>query len=83
MKTYTYSEARQRFASVLAEARRSGEVRVRRRDGQLFVIKPAKQERSPLNVQGVTAGLTAGESLEWLKEAREQSGKRLRPRPVT
>jgi len=33
MKVYTYSEAGQRLASLLDEARRAGEVRIRRRDG--------------------------------------------------
>jgi hypothetical protein len=52
MKTYTYSEARQQFAALLDEARRAGRVQIRRRDGQLFVLQPATQERSPLDVPG-------------------------------
>ena len=39
MKVYTYSEARQRLASVLDAAQRDGAVRIRRRDGQL--VRPA------------------------------------------
>lgn len=37
---YIYSEARQNLASVLEEAVHEGEVRVRRKDGQIFVIVP-------------------------------------------
>jgi len=77
VKTYTYSEARQQFAALLDEARRSGRVQIRRRDGQLFVLQPATQERSPLDVPGVAAGLLAGDSAEWLREEREAAGDRL------
>jgi len=76
MKTYTYSEARQRLAGILDEARRAGCVQIRRRDGQLFVLKPAVQERSPLDVPGVDAGLVAGEVVDWLRGAREESATR-------
>jgi len=77
MKTYTYSEARQHFAALLDEARRAGRVQIRRRDGQLFVLQPATQERSPLDVPGVDAGLLAGDSAAWLREEREASADRL------
>ncbi len=77
MKTYTYSEARQHFAALLDEARRAGGVQIRRRDGQLFVLQPATQERSPLDVPGVDAGLLAGESAAWLREEREAAADRL------
>ncbi len=42
MKVYTYSEARQRLASLLDEALREGEVRIKRRDGDEFVLTPAE-----------------------------------------
>jgi prevent-host-death family protein len=77
MKTYTYSEARQRFAELLDEARRAGRVQIRRRDGQLFVLQPAQQECSPLDVPGVDAGLRAGDSAAWLRQEREASADRL------
>ena len=77
MKTYTYSEARQHFAELLDEARCDGQVQIRRRDGQLFVLQPATQERSPLDVPGVDTGLSAGDSAAWLREEREASARRL------
>jgi hypothetical protein len=77
MKTYTYSEARQHFAALLDEARRAGRVQIRRRDGQLFVLQPATQESSPLDVPGVDAGLLAGDSAAWLLEERVASADRL------
>lgn len=41
MKAYTYSEARENFASVLEEAERNGAVEIRRRDGAVFRLSPA------------------------------------------
>lgn len=48
MKEYTYSEARQRFATVLDKAYREGAVRIKRRDGKVFVVRPEKRRKSPL-----------------------------------
>jgi prevent-host-death family protein len=76
MKTYTYSEARQRLAQVLDEARDTGEVQIRRRDGQVFVLQPVDLAQSPLDVPAVSAGLEEGESLTWLQTEREASGDR-------
>ena len=53
MKVYTYSQARQRLAALLEEARRAGAVRIRRRDGQTFVIRSEVPGESPLDVPGV------------------------------
>jgi hypothetical protein len=40
MNVYTYTEARQSRATLLDEALREGEVLIKRRDGQLFSLKP-------------------------------------------
>jgi hypothetical protein len=40
---YTYSEARQNLASLLEKAAKEGEVRIKRKDGQIFVVKPQPQ----------------------------------------
>ena len=48
MKVYSYSEARQQFAEVLSRARREGEVEIRRRDGQVFILRPTAMAGSPL-----------------------------------
>jgi hypothetical protein len=49
MTVYTFSEARQRFASLLERARREGAVRVKRRDGQTFLIQPEQAPSSQRN----------------------------------
>ena len=40
MAIYTYSKARQNLASLLDQAVKDGEVMVKRKDGQIFVIRP-------------------------------------------
>ena len=72
MKVYTYSEARQNLAELLEEARRKGTVHVKRRDGQEFVITPAKAKGSPLDVSGVRLNLTATEIVRAVREGRER-----------
>ena len=39
MIVYTYSEARQSLATLLDKAAQEGEVRIKRKDGQVFVIR--------------------------------------------
>ncbi len=70
MKVYTYSDARQQFASVLDEAKRSGCVRIRRRDGTVFVLRPEAPNDSPLDVKGIKLGLDRTEILQFIKKGR-------------
>jgi antitoxin (DNA-binding transcriptional repressor) of toxin-antitoxin stability system len=70
MNTYTYTEARQKLASLLEQAAKYGEVRIKRRDGQVFVIKPQKRVGSPLNVDGIKLNLSRQEILESIEEGR-------------
>lgn len=74
MKVYTYSEARRWLARVLDEAREGGEVRIRRRDGTEFSLRPVVRESSPLDVPGVETGVTRDEILEAIREGRERRG---------
>ena len=74
MRVYTYSEARQNFASVLNMAQRDGAVRIRRKDGRSFVLQPEKSEISPLDVEGVDLGVTGAEIVELIREGRERYG---------
>lgn len=70
MKTYTYTEARQKLASLLEQAAKYGEVRIKRRDGQVFVIKPQKRKGSPLAVNGIKLNLSRREILQSIEEGR-------------
>lgn len=70
MKTYSLTEARRRLGALLDQAAREGEVRIKRRDGQVFVIKLYKRVDSPLNVKGLKLDLTRKEILESIQEGR-------------
>ena len=70
MIVYTYSEARQKLASLLDKASKEGEVRIKRKDGQIFIIRPKPQKDSPLNVSGMDLNLTTDEILEAIQEGR-------------
>lgn len=67
---YTYSEARQKLATLLEKALRDGEVRIHRKDGQIFIIVPEPTSGSPLDVEGVDIDLTRDEIVEFLQEGR-------------
>jgi len=70
MKEFTYSEARQGLAALLDQARRDGAVRIRRRDGQTFVLRPDVRQGSPLDVPGINLGLTDDEIVSLVREGR-------------
>lgn len=42
MQIYTYSEARQKLATVLEQAENTGKVLIRRKDGRTFALTPEK-----------------------------------------
>jgi antitoxin (DNA-binding transcriptional repressor) of toxin-antitoxin stability system len=73
MKAYTYSEARENFASVLEEAERDGAVEIRRRDGAIFRISPARRSKaSPLDVKGVKLGVRTADLVAAVREGCER-----------
>jgi len=75
MNVYTFSEARQKLATVLEEAQRKGAVRIKRRDGSEFEIAPVRSKASPLDVQGVDLGLTAEEIVSAIRETHMREGR--------
>lgn len=71
MTIFTYSKARQNFASLLDIARREGEVRIRRKDGSLYAIAPVKSEKkSPLDIPGVKTKATTKDIMEAIHDSR-------------
>jgi len=72
VRTYTFSEARQKLSSVLEQARNQGEVMIKRKDGSLFVVKPVLLRRSPLDVSGVNVNLNAEEIVDIIREVRDR-----------
>lgn len=76
MEVYTYTEARQRLAELLDRAEEIGEVRIRRRDGRVFVLRPERQQKSPLAVEEVEMDLSAEEIVAYIREGRERPDNR-------
>ena len=74
MRVYTYSEARQNFASLLETAQQDGAVRIRRKDGSSLVVQPESSGASPLDVEGVDLGVTTDEIVSMIREGRERYG---------
>ena len=70
MKEFTYSEARQQLAALLERAGRDGAVRIRRRDGQVFVLRPEPSKGSPLDVPGLKLGLSRDEIIDLVQDGR-------------
>ena len=73
MKSYSYSEARGNFATVLDEAERDGVVEIRRRDGTVFRILPLRKSKaSPLDVKGVKLEVSAADLVAFVRKGRER-----------
>ena len=70
MKEFTYSEARQRLAALLEQATRDGAVRIRRRDGHVFVLRPEARAGSPLDIRGIDLGLSKQDIVALVHEGR-------------
>lgn len=72
LKVYTYSEARQRLSALLEAARRDGGVRIRRRDGETFILRPEVSRKSALDVDGLSLDLSTDEIVDFVREGRER-----------
>ena len=69
---YTYSDARQNLATLLNQALQEGEVRIRRKDGKTFVIRPETRSDAPLsNLDSVDLGISTQEIVRFIRESRE------------
>ena len=79
MQVYTFSEARQKLASILEQASKDGEVKIKRRDGRSYILKPEVSSKSPLDVEGIDIGISATEIVDFVREGRERT-KSLKPK---
>lgn len=73
MQTYTYSEARQKLATVLDRAEATGKVLIRRRDGRVFALVPEKGSRSPLDVPSTRTSVSTSEIVRIVREGRRRA----------
>jgi hypothetical protein len=72
MQVFTFSEARQKLASILEQASKDGEVIIKRRDGRSYSLKPEVISRSPLDIEGIDIGISASEIVDFVREGRER-----------
>jgi antitoxin Phd len=74
MKIYTYSEAREKLASILEESK-TEEVLIRRRKGDVYAIVPQfpRPRRSAFDVPSLSKGLTRREIVEAIRESRNRA----------
>ncbi len=68
MKVFTYSEARQNLAKILACAQEE-EIEIRRRDGSVFSLTE-KKVVSPFDVPGIKTKATTQNILDAVKNSR-------------
>ncbi|HUN23910.1 MAG TPA: hypothetical protein PK299_12350 [Anaerolineales bacterium] len=71
MTTYSYSEARERLSTLLERALMEGQVKLRSRDGRVFIIRPEKLPKtSPFDVRSVKLPISKADILDAIHESR-------------
>ncbi len=70
MNVYTYSEARQKLATLLNKAKKEGKVIIKRKDGSTFELRAINDNKSPLDVKGIKLDISAEEIVDFIEEAR-------------
>lgn len=70
MQIFTYSEARQKLATVLDKAEATGRVIIRRRDGRSFALLPQETTTSPLDVPSIKARISSSELVDIVRKER-------------
>lgn len=74
MTVYTYSEARQNLSSLLDTAAQGTEVVIKRRDGQMFALRPITEMRSALDVGSIDVSVSREDILDAIRESRMRFG---------
>ena len=72
MQVYTYSEARQKFASILNKAEDMGKVLIKRKDGHIFALTPEKRDKSLLDVPFVQVDISAKSIVDIVRSGRKR-----------
>ena len=67
----TYTETQENLSVLLERANDEGEVRIKRTNGQVFILKP-ESKRSALDVTGIDLGISTKEIVEFVREGRER-----------
>jgi hypothetical protein len=69
MKIYSFTEARQKLAEVLSEAR-DHDVLIKRRNGETYLIRRQIVAGSPLDVPGISTAASMDDVLAAIAESR-------------
>ncbi|MCU7850209.1 MAG: type II toxin-antitoxin system Phd/YefM family antitoxin [Candidatus Thiodiazotropha sp. (ex Lucinoma kastoroae)] len=73
MREYSFTEARQYFASILDEAKKEGVVCIKKKNGETFYIRPASSKKSPLDIESVDLKLTSDEIIDIVRSGRDRN----------
>jgi PHD/YefM family antitoxin component YafN of YafNO toxin-antitoxin module len=73
MKEYSFTEARQHFASVLDAAKREGVVCIKKKNGDTYLLKPVISKKSPLDIKGVKLDVSSKEIVDIIRSGRERN----------
>jgi antitoxin Phd len=68
----TYLETQENLSALLERAREQGEVRIKRANGEVFILKSEKKTGSAFEVAGVDLGVSTKEIVEVVREGRER-----------
>ena len=68
----TYTETQENLSVLLERANDEGEVRIKRTNGQVFILKPESSKRSALDIAGIDLGISTGEIVEFVREGRDR-----------
>ena len=72
MFVYTYSDARQNLATVLNNAKKTGKVIIRKKDGSQFALTPEISDKSPLDVPSINCDITIDDILTSIDDSRKK-----------
>ncbi len=68
----TYLESQENLSALLEQAREHGAVRIKRADGQVFVLKREEKKLSALDVAGIDLNVSTEEIVAFVREGRER-----------
>ena len=72
MFVYTYSDARQNLATVLNNAKKTGKVIIKRKDGSQFSLMPEITTASPLDVPSINCKISLDDILTSIDDGRKK-----------
>ncbi len=71
MTVYSFAEARERLAALLERALTEGQVKLRSREGRVFIIRPERLPKtSPFEVRSVKLPVSKADILDAIRESR-------------